>query len=398
MSFFKFPKWALDLINSHMANCLWDDYEGHSKIHLANWHLVCMKKEYGGLGVPNLRDLNLCLLGSWIKRFISDEGKLWHLLIDRKYVKSQNIFALHHSHKSTFWKGVLWATQALKFGYRWMVGNGKKVRFWEDTWFGTAPLAVLFWDLYSIVNEKGKAISEIWVENELRVSFRRTFSTDMWQRWLELVEISSSIQLNDEMDSMIWQYEPSGVYSTQSLYVVINFRDVTPVYIPAVWNLNILPRVQVFIWLLSNNKLMTKDNLKIRGVEKPPHCMFCEEIETIPHLFFDCIVAKSCWEMTSDFLGSKIGQDYESIACKWLSSKKFGATNTISAIVLWSIWLIRNNFIFRKQSWKDIRYVWWTILKISRNWKPLYKESISTKMEQWQTYVEQQARAPLRIK
>jgi glycopeptide antibiotics resistance protein len=25
-----------------------------------------MKKEFGGLGIPNLKDVNLCLLGSWI--------------------------------------------------------------------------------------------------------------------------------------------------------------------------------------------------------------------------------------------------------------------------------------------------------------------------------------------
>jgi hypothetical protein len=30
-----------------------------------------MKKEYGGLGVPNVRDLNLVLLGSWIKRYVN---------------------------------------------------------------------------------------------------------------------------------------------------------------------------------------------------------------------------------------------------------------------------------------------------------------------------------------
>jgi hypothetical protein len=32
----KFPKWALALINSQMAHCLWDNYEGHHKYHLAN--------------------------------------------------------------------------------------------------------------------------------------------------------------------------------------------------------------------------------------------------------------------------------------------------------------------------------------------------------------------------
>jgi hypothetical protein len=50
-----------------MSNCFWDDYEGHKKLHLANWHLVCMKKDFRGLRVPNMKDLNLCLLENWIK-------------------------------------------------------------------------------------------------------------------------------------------------------------------------------------------------------------------------------------------------------------------------------------------------------------------------------------------
>jgi hypothetical protein len=29
-----------------------------------------------GLGIPNLRDLNLCLLGSWVKRHALDDQKL----------------------------------------------------------------------------------------------------------------------------------------------------------------------------------------------------------------------------------------------------------------------------------------------------------------------------------
>jgi hypothetical protein len=64
LTFFKFPKWALQLINTQLANCMWNDEEGHNKIHLANWPSICMKKEYGGLGIPNLQDLNLCLIGS----------------------------------------------------------------------------------------------------------------------------------------------------------------------------------------------------------------------------------------------------------------------------------------------------------------------------------------------
>ena len=70
-------------------------------------------------------------------------------------------------------------------------------------------------------------------------------------------------------DSLVRQYEAKGEYTTGSLYSIINFRGVQPVYIPAVCFIKIPPRVQVFLWLLSHNKLMTKDNLAKRGIEKP---------------------------------------------------------------------------------------------------------------------------------
>lgn len=64
LSFLKFPKWEVDLINTHLANCLSNDFEGHSKIYLTNWPLVSMKKKFGGLGIPNIYELNICLLGA----------------------------------------------------------------------------------------------------------------------------------------------------------------------------------------------------------------------------------------------------------------------------------------------------------------------------------------------
>lgn len=67
MSFIKFPKWAIKILNTHLANCLWNDNAENHRIHLVNWDTVSMRKEFGGLGIPNLRDLNICLLASWIK-------------------------------------------------------------------------------------------------------------------------------------------------------------------------------------------------------------------------------------------------------------------------------------------------------------------------------------------
>jgi hypothetical protein len=76
LSFLKFSKWAIKMLESQMAHCLWNNDSDSYKYHLANWQLVSMRKEFGGLGVPNLRDLNICLLGSWVKRYFSDGEKI----------------------------------------------------------------------------------------------------------------------------------------------------------------------------------------------------------------------------------------------------------------------------------------------------------------------------------
>lgn len=163
LSFFIFPKWALDMINTQMAHCLWNDFEGHRKLHLANWGMICMKREFGGLGIPNLKEVNMCLLGAWLKRCVNGDGKLWKTVIDSKYnTSSPNIFTSSSTNASVFWKGVTSVIRAIKFGYRWVIGNGAKVRFWEDTWLGTSPLAVQFWDLYLICNEKNASIDAVW--------------------------------------------------------------------------------------------------------------------------------------------------------------------------------------------------------------------------------------------
>lgn len=65
-----------------MANCMWNDKPEAHKYHLVNWDTVSMLKEYGGLGDPNLRDLNFCLLAYWIKRYNLDENKLWRHIIN----------------------------------------------------------------------------------------------------------------------------------------------------------------------------------------------------------------------------------------------------------------------------------------------------------------------------
>jgi cyanate permease len=85
-------------------------------------------------------------------------------------------------------------------------------------------------------------------------------------------------------------------------------------YVGAIWKLAIPPRVQFFLWLLANNKTLTRDNLAKRREVNDPSCLFCNEQESVVHLFFGCIVARYVWVIISEMLSLNLGATFESIA------------------------------------------------------------------------------------
>jgi hypothetical protein len=204
-----------------MAHFFYDDLDGSHKYHLANWGLICQEKDFGGMGVQNLRDYNLCLLASWIKRYHLDNDKIWSKIVDSKYDLQPSVFHANPAACSPFCKGITWAAQAVKMGYRWKVGNGKKVLFWEDIWFGNCSLAISFWDLYTIANEQNCTIDSVWDGVELKISFRRTVSNEIYLRWLALCNLMVSFSFSEEEDTPVWMFHPSGSYTVKSFYAVV---------------------------------------------------------------------------------------------------------------------------------------------------------------------------------
>jgi hypothetical protein len=149
--------------------------------------------------------------------------------------------------------------------------------------------------------------------------------------------LALGIVFTDDDDEPIWQFSSSGVYSSQSLYSVINFRGIQPVFVPAVWKLMIPPRIHFFLWLLSNNKLLTRDNLEKRRNLDNSKCLFCEEKKSIDHLFYSYVVAKQAWEVVLEVVGFSIGINFESVVKCWLCNKKFGIVNMLSSTICWGI-------------------------------------------------------------
>jgi hypothetical protein len=76
------------------------------------------------------------------------------------------------------------------------------------------------------VNEQGKRVADASDGVSLKFIFRRNVNRKLMAQWDELVQIAMSIQFREEEDTMIWQFNSSGIYSVQSLYAVVNNRGV----------------------------------------------------------------------------------------------------------------------------------------------------------------------------
>jgi hypothetical protein len=215
LSFLKFPKWAIKLLESQMGHCLWNSSNESHRYHLASWQQVNMKQEFGGLGVPNLRELYLCLLGSWVRWYSSDKDKIWKKLVDYKYNTSNpNIFTCKELGVSNFWKGVIWAARVAKMGNRWQVGNEVKIHFREDVWLESSSWAIQYWEIYCIINEHNKTIAELWNGTDLKCTFRRCVDMRLFLMWEEVVNIASTLTLSSAEDELIWCFHSSGIYSS----------------------------------------------------------------------------------------------------------------------------------------------------------------------------------------
>lgn len=178
---------------------------------------------------------------------------------------------------------------------------------------------------------------------------------------------------------------------------MINCRGVFPVYTHAVWKLVFPPRVQFFLCLLSQNRTLMRDNSQKRRDVTDPTCLFCNELESISHLFFDCIVAVNVWKAVAEVVDVNISSDYESVARLWVANKKYLVTNVISSAVLWSLWKLRNEICFQGVVWLGMRMVLIRITKMLRGWLSLFKQEVAVVLEGLIVKMEELSKRPAQI-
>jgi hypothetical protein len=182
------------------------------------------------------------------------------------------------------------------------------------------------------------------------LTFRRNFGVREAAEFSELSELINSVTLSETRDSVQWVLEKSGAFSTSSLYNEITFTGFSNRGLMNVWKTKVPLKIRIFLWQVINDKIRSAEQLKKRNWSGSVACKMCGVLESTSHIFFHCALASFCWCMCRDVLGWPfLPSDAANVFnfCYNSSNKQTRRVLYLFGAVSWSLWLIRNEFVFQ---------------------------------------------------
>ena len=134
-----------------------------------------LTKKKGGLGVVDLRRMNISMLCKWWWKLKREEG-LWQMIVRQKYMKKKCVAHLHAKNSnSPMWNDIIKVRDIYVKNRVMVIGDRERTDFWSDACCGITPLKDIFPDLFAICNEQKSKVTYV-----ARRGWRLTFQT-----WLD---------------------------------------------------------------------------------------------------------------------------------------------------------------------------------------------------------------------
>jgi hypothetical protein len=379
MSFLKMPSQVVKAVVRIQREFLWGGVKGGRKINWISWKTVCREKKEGGLGVRDVRVVNISLLTKWRWKLLCDDPALWKQVLIAKYgggLQREVIFNNIPGARiaSNWWKDICRIEDCVE-GKKWLVenirrrmNNGDSTLFWSQHWIGEASLEVMFPRLFSLSLQRQGTVRDMFEENGIILHWnfnwrRRLFS---WEEDLlnVLKVLLEQVRVTEVADCWWWSQDPEGVFSVKSAYSVlcrdlfdeVGIDDSRKRVFEQIWTSPAPSKIIAFSWQLLHNRIPTRDNLRRCGVigdDNLTACVFCSEVnESAIHLFLHCSFASRIWVEICRWLGVTLVMPatlhcffeyFLSFARSKKGRKGFGL---VWHSTIWLIWKYRNDRIF----------------------------------------------------
>ena len=246
---------------------------------------------------------------------------------------------------------------------RFVVGDGERIRFWEDLWWEDQPLGVQYPRLFRVVTDKNSSFSSILGSTRpfsWNFNFGRNLSDSEIEDLEGLMRSLDRLHLSPSISNMrSWSSSSSGLFTVKSFFLASSQFSSFPPIFPSkfVWNSQDPFKVKSFVWLAAHKKVDTNDLLQSRRPYKelsPDICKLCmKHGESIDHLFLHCSLTMGLWHKLfqlakTDWVPPRSISDMLSTNFNSFGFSKRGIVLWQAACIalIWVVWRERNPRIF----------------------------------------------------
>lgn len=188
MSVYLLPKTTTEALDKIRRTFFSQGGGAKKKYHLIKWEIIYKSKRKGGLGIKNIRRMNISLLCKWWWKLEKEEG-LWQEIVKYKYLKNKSIHEVgHRLNDSPIWTDLLKVKDIYLQGREVSIRSANMSRFWLDSWLYEEPLCVIEPVLFALCEKK-----TITVEQAVRddnITSRRRLHKDIRVKWEKYGQMS----------------------------------------------------------------------------------------------------------------------------------------------------------------------------------------------------------------
>lgn len=140
MQCFKLPESVLNNLTAMCRNFWWGQQGEERKLALIGWEKLCNSKDSGGVGMRDLGAFNLALLAKQCWQLVDNPLSFAATVLRGKYFPRSTFWEASIPPNTSYtWRSIMSARELLKEGSRWILGDGRTVRFWKDSWLEGLP-------------------------------------------------------------------------------------------------------------------------------------------------------------------------------------------------------------------------------------------------------------------
>jgi hypothetical protein len=330
--------------------------EEKPKFHLVNWSQICAPLQDGGLAVRNLRSFNKALLGKWLWRYGLEREALWRLVVDAKYGSLWGGWCSKFGkgpYGVSVWKFIRKGWDSFQSHCSFLVGDGQRVRFWQDWWCGDMALKDAFPELFVISRDTEVSVADLmsFPNGLLHWDFHFVRNVKDWE--LESLTSFMDLLYSCHMegvgeDRLSWRSRPSKGFTVKTFYHCLCPLSGSFPW-KFIWKAKVPPRIAFFSWTAALGKLLTIDNLRKRNLIIVDWCCLCKQSgESVDHLLLHCSMASELWSMVFGLYGlswvmpSQVLHLWTGWQVSLCDSRNLAVWRMIPHCVMWCLWRERN--------------------------------------------------------